>query len=339
MKAEGLSASGSGAQDKSRTPYFREKLRLRSILNCCRLWICATCVGLSPPAWAGKPCIAVLYPQVSEPYRVVLEEIMTGIEAGARDWSVRRLPIPEKDDSDKSRVVPADCRAVIGLGRAGVQAATPFVSRLAVAAGAVLIRPGESTTIPTISFVPSTAALFVRLRHFFPGVKTVTVVFDPARSRGLIDAAAGSAAGMGLKLRALEARNLSDAAVLYGRVLDESNPKTDAIWLLRDPSVMDSGAVLALVLKRAWERKLFVFSNQLTHAKHGVLFSVYPDNKKLGLHLAELVRECAKHDCSKRGVMMLQDLGTAVNVRTANRLGIDIDRRHDPYVDLVLPAN
>ncbi len=265
---------------------------------------------------------------------------MTGIEEGAGNSAVLRLPVTDKEELDAANpgVALSGCHSVIGLGRAGVRAASPFISKVPVAAGAVLMQPGETSAIPTISFVPSPTSLFTRLRHFFPAVKTVTVVFDPERSAGLVEVAERSAAHLGIKLVALPARNLSDAAVLYRRVLNESDPANEAIWLLRDPAVIDSGAVLTLILKRAWARRLFVFSDQLTHVKHGVLFSVYPDNEKLGVRLARLVRECADGGCRARGVALLEDLGTAVNIRTANRLGIEIDLRHDPYVDLVFPA-
>lgn len=320
---------------------FGGKLKFRYVLDYWWIWVVASYVGFSDLARADEPCIAVFYPQVREPYRKVLEEIMTGIEEGAANWAVHRLPIPDSDNRDaaEASAAPFGCRAVIGLGRAGVQAVTPFVSKISVTAGAVLMQPGKPTAIPTVSFAPNSAELFTRLKHFLPAVKTVTVVFDPSRSGGLVEKAAKSADSLGIKLVALEARNLSDAAILYKRILDESDPKTDAIWLLRDASVMDSGAVLTLVLKHAWKRKLVVFSNQLTHVKQGVLFSVYPDNDKLGARLAKLARDCVPNNCNDRGVMALRDLGTAVNIRTANRLGIDIDRRHDPYVDLVLPAN
>jgi putative ABC transport system substrate-binding protein len=304
------------------------------------MWVVASYLGAPHVSWAEEPCIAVLYPQVSEPYRVVLEEIMTGIEQGTA-WTVRRVPVPDSDGQENAQtpVVGLKCRAVIGLGRAGMQAAAPFVPEHSVVAGAVLMSPGQAAAIPTISFVPDSAELFTRLKHFLPSVRAVTVVFDPDHSGARVASATKAAENMGIRLVALEARNLREAAVLYERALDSGNSKTDAIWLMRDASTMDSGAVLTLVLERAWKKKLVIFSDQLAHVKNGVLFSVYPDNEKLGARLAKLAQACATSACDDYGVMPLQDLGTAVNKRTANRLDIDIDRRRDPYVGLVFPTN
>lgn len=280
--------------------------------------------------------MAVLYPQVREPYRVVLNEIMDGIEQ-ATDWQVQRLEVGDAGSGDPLPISPG-CRSIIGLGRAGLAAAKPLVPGLPVVAGAVLMQPDQSTDVPTISFVPSADELFARLKHFLPGAKRVTVIYDPENSAGVVAKAGEAAARMGLELVALEAENLRDAAVLYKRVLKDSKSKRDAIWLIRDPSAIDSGAVLTLVLEQAWKRKLVVFSDQVNHVRHGVLFSVFPDNGKLGKRLAALAEKCANGDCDEHGVMLLHDLGTAVNIRTANRLGIHVDRRNDPYADLILPA-
>jgi putative ABC transport system substrate-binding protein len=284
--------------------------------------------------------MAVLFPEVREPYRNVLEEIVTGVEQ-ATDWKVRRFEIPDPVSEEvmaSLESVPA-CRSVIGLGRAGLQAAQPFAGQLPVVAGAVLVQPGQATDIPTFSFVPSPEELFVRLKHFLPKVRRVTVIFDPENSGELVRRAGRSATDMGIELVALEVQNLQDAAVRYKKVLATSKSDSDAIWLVRDAASIDTGAVLTLVLEQAWKRKLVVFSDQLTHVKYGVLFSVYPDNRRLGERLGAFAEQCAVDGCESKGVMLLHDLDTAVNIRTAQRLGIIIDRRNDPYADLVLPAN
>ena len=305
-----------------------------------KFWIIgvvAAYLGVSRPAWTDEACLTVLYPQVREPYRAVLDEIMAGIEQAA-SMKVKRVAVPE-DDAGEPLADRPECSAVIGLGRAGLKAASPFVSRMPVVAGAVLMQPGQSAEVPTISFLPDSEALFTRLKYFLPGVKTVTVVYDPEHSEALVEQAARTAKRMGIRLVAHKARDLQDAAQLYKRLLAESDPAHDAIWLIRDAATIDSGAVLTLVLEQAWKRRLVVFSDQPTHVKYGVLFSVYPDNVKLGERLARLAEKCAIGACNGHQVMLLTDLGTAVNSRTAQRLGIHIDRRNGPYTDLVLPAS
>ncbi len=312
----------------------------KCVLNRWLRGIVAGYIGLSGIARAEVPCIAVIYPQVREPYRAVLEEIMTGIEAGT-DWTVERFPVKGSEINKGSGGLdsPSRCRAIIGLGHIGVQIATSFAPQVPVVAGAVLMQPGQDTKIPTVSFVPDSAEMFTRLKHFFPGIKTVTVVYDPAHSAGLVKEASKAAGSLGIRLNALEAHDLREAATLYENLLKNSDPKTDAIWLLRDTSVTGSRTILSLVLEHAWKRKLHIFSSQLSHVKRGVLFSVYPDNKKLGIRLARLAQQCATKACDNHGVMTLRELDTAVNIRTARRLGIYIDKRHDPYADLILPIN
>lgn len=300
----------------------------------------AASLGLPQPAWTGDPCLTVLYPQVREPYRAVLEEIMDGIESAAQNWKVERVAVPEEQAGEATPPELPQCRAVIGLGRAGLKAAAPLVGKVPVVAGAVMLQPGQAAEVPTISFLPDSAELFTRLKHFLPGVKRVIVIYDPEHSAALVARASRTAQRMGLTLVAHRADDLQDAALLYKRLLSESDPDTDAIWLIRDAATIDSGAVLTLVLEQAWKRKLVVFSDQPTHVKYGVLFSVFPDNAKLGRRLEALAQAClTPADCDRHEVLLLSDLGTAVNSRTAKRLGIHIDRRNGPYTDLVLPAN
>lgn len=265
---------------------------------------------------------------------------MAGVEQ-ATDWQVLRIEVPTPGSGDTAGVVEdaSQCRSAIGLGRAGLDAAKRLATKMPVVAGAVLMQPGQTADVPTFSFVPGANELFVRLKHYLPGVRTVTVIHDPAYSGVLVAQAATSARDMGIELIALEARNLQDAAVLYKRVLAESKPDSDAIWLVRDAAAIDTGAVLTLVLEHAWKRKLVVFSDQLAHVRYGVLFSVYPDNVKLGWRMGEFAQKCATDGCGAKEVILLHDLDTAVNIRTAQRLGIIIDRRNGPYADLVLPAN
>lgn len=306
--------------------------RTRDILNHCLAGVVVAYLTLPSVAAAKQPCIAVLYPQVREPYRIVLDEIMSGIEE-ASQRAVRRTPLGGTDGEPD-----IDCDAAIGLGRAGMQAAAALAPRLPAVAAAVLMEPGQESRIPTISFVPEPGELFIRLKHFFPEVRTVTVVFDPSHSRRLVDDAVLTGKRMGIEVSALPARSLHDAVAVYERVLKKINPKAEALWLIHDPTTIDSGAVLTLILERAWKRRLVVFSSQVAHVRHGVLFSVYPDNEKLGRRLARLAEECTAGACQAPSVMALRELDTAVNSRTASRLEIRIDRRHDPYVDLMLPA-
>lgn len=292
-----------------------------------------------PWSGANAECLSVLFPEVREPYRSVLEEIITGIQEGSR-WSVHRVSITEPiEPAIKSIRRSGVCDGVVGLGREGFEAAMAFVGKRPVIAGAVVIAPGDISAVPTVSLVPDARELFERLVHFIPRIRSVTVVVDPTQNRLMIEQASRDAEAMGLELEILEAKSLRKAMVAYRDVLDHLDPDSEALWLLQDSTTVDRRNVLPFVLKRAWIRGIAVFSSQPAYVKNGVLFSVYPDNLELGRRLGELARQCVVESCTPNRVMPLRSLRTAVNLRTADHLGLEIDPRRDHYVDLTFPGS
>ena len=285
--------------------------------------------------WADDRCVAVYYPEVREPYRSVLEEIIKGIEQKV-EYSLRRYPINQ--DSKQDGVdgnAGVKCNALIGLGRGGFHAVSG--TNIPAVVGGVLVQPGDNSGIPGVSLMPDPMELFLRLKHFVPNVQTVFVIYSFENTGLLIKEASRAAQVKGIKLVAQEATDLQTAVVMYRDVLKKINPETDALWLLHDPLTVDNDVVLPIVLEQAWKRKLIIFSSQGAHVQNGVLFSVYPDNTRLGLRLGEMAQKCAEKNCADLKMTLLQDLFTAVNVRTATRLNIQIHPRRDSYVDLVFP--
>lgn len=297
-----------------------------------------SCMLLANIALADESCVVVIYPELREPYQTVLEEIIHGIEQESK--KVQRISVSSLNEKhiQNSLKNASQCDAVIGLARSGIQKAKSFFPHLPIVAGATLTQPGEPTSVPTISLTPAPFELFKRLKHFNPDVKSVMVVYNPSNNAYLINLARQAAEELGIKLSALKAQNLKEAVILYENILRKMNPEYDALWLIHDPSTMDSSVVLALVLELAWKRKLIIFSSRFSHASNGVLFSVYPDNIKLGHHLAELAQKCVNKACQKNKVLSLRELGAVVNRRTARRLNITIDELNDPYVNMVVPA-
>jgi putative ABC transport system substrate-binding protein len=284
---------------------------------------------------AADRCVAVYYPKVREPYRSVLEEIINGIGQGM-EWALHQHAITKNSKEDE--VVVSDnveCDVVIGLGRSGLQAVS--TAKVPAVVGGVLVQPGEMSDITGVSLMPDPKELFARLKHFVPSIETVFVIYNAGNTGQLIKVASMEAKSQGMNLMPLEASSLQKAVVMYRSVLEKMNSRSDALWLLHDPLTVDSDTVLPIVLEEAWNRKLVIFSSQAAHVKNGVLFSVYPNNIDLGKRLGKMAQDCMMNKCIDSKMLLLQDLYTAVNIRTATRLNIKVHPRRDSYVDLVFP--
>jgi putative ABC transport system substrate-binding protein len=291
---------------------------------------------------ADIPSIAVLYPNIREPYQSVFSKIIDGIEEGLKA-PVARYAMAETESFSTiaSQLEKQNPRAVIALGRVGLLAAEKLRGKWPVVVGAVLAGQNPDTRgFAGITLTPDPEILFHWLNMLAPEVKRVTVIYNRDRKEHGIERAKEAARGHGLTLNALPAENLWEAANLYRGFLGGSETdSSEALWLLQDESTLDDNALLPVILKEAWEKNLVVFSSTPEHVKKGALFSLYPDNFGMGRSLAALALEQLKEGQPRGSNMLpLRNLLIAVNLRTAEHLGLRLPSHEKRKFDLVFPS-
>lgn len=283
--------------------------------------------------------IAVVYPDIGEPYRSVFAKIIEGVESQTKSrlasYPVGATFNPQQLSSDLRR---KDIRVVIALGRHGLKVASALDKDIGVVAGGVVSVPeSEARSFSVFSLAPDPALLFARLKNLVPGAKRVFVVYDSRQNAWLIRLAREAAKAQGLELVAQEAQDLKSALRLYQEILGSADPKRDALWLLQDSTTVDETSVLPLVLQESWNRTLPVFSSGVAHVRRGALFSLYPNNVELGRNLANsAMGYLSSNSQTSRGVVPLKEVLVAVNVRTAAHLGINLGSKQQSF-DLVFP--
>jgi putative ABC transport system substrate-binding protein len=289
---------------------------------------------------AGRSGIAVIYPDIGEPYRSAFATIVQGIEERARG---RTTSLAIAQDASPASVADdlkhRNIRTVIALGRTGLKAASGLDRQVTVIAGGVLSVPeADAQGMMVQSLAPDPSLLFARLRAFVPTARRVVVVYDPRQNEWLIRLARESAKAQGLDLLPLEAEDLKAALRRYQDVMASLNPRRDVLWLPQDSTTVDESAVLPWVLREAWNQGLVVFSSNVAHVRRGALFSLYPDNAELGRYLgtAALASLTPGGTPPGRGMQALRQVFTAVNSRTAEHLGVDL-RSTPQHINLVLP--
>ena len=305
------------------------------------LLVCSIMLGLVPArsALPDSPDVGVLYPDIREPYRGVFLQIVEGIEAqlGA---AVKHYALPEEFSSQTVRdwLDREKLTTVIALGSRGLRAATELPKDLQVVVGAVLKAPPKAR-FPVVTLNPDPAVLFDRLRQLAPRVRRVTVVYNPQRTGWLMERAGKAAKARGLGLNLIPAHDRREAALKYRDFLEQAGAGMEAVWLLQDPATTDARTVLPLILKEAWNKDLVVFSSNPAYVKRGVLFALYPDNVGMGRTLGRMALQAKDSDRFRiRGDLPLTDLLIAVNVRTADHLGLELTGRQKRAFDLVFPS-
>lgn len=283
--------------------------------------------------------LAVVYPDIGEPYRSVFAKIIEGIEDGAR-LGVRTYPIgPSQDPAELNGLLKKNgTKVVIALGRQGLKATSSLDTAIPVVVGGVLAIPeAENRSLMGISLTPDPALLFTRLKSLMPGVKRVVVIYNPQHNEWLIRIAREAAKTQGLELAAYEARDLASAARAYETAFATADARKDAIWLPQDATTVDENTILPLVLKESWNRNVPVFSSSFLHVKKGALFALYPNNLELGRTLASSALAVMSGDARRRGVLPLREVQTAVNLRTASHIGLTIGYQQQRSFDFIFP--
>lgn len=281
-------------------------------------------------AAAGSGSIAVIYPDIVEPYRSVFTQIISGIKdkAGSRvnDYAVSAsVDVGEVNNSLRRQ----DTRVVIALGRQGARVASGLDSNIDVVLGGVLsATESEVRDHPVNSLSPDPALLFSRLKGLMPRVKRVFTVYDPRQSAWMMRLAKEAARAQGLEFTAVEAQDLRSAILAYQKLIAGIDSNQDALWLPQDSTTVEDSTVLPMVLQESWSRNLTVFSSSFAHVKRGVLFSLYPNNVELGRHLAgSALGFLTASGKETSGMFPLREVLMAINLRTARHLEINATRQ------------
>lgn len=291
----------------------------------CRVGLAWAALAVLPVdrAWAQDALVAVVYPELAEPYRTIFAQIVQGArEAGGASI----VPVCLDTDIGVGGLAvylrQSGIKKIIVLGRKAIKAASALGAEVQVVLGGAVLAPSNETRLASsISLTPDAGQLFALLRELAPDIRRVVTVFSPEQSGWLIESARDTARQRGVELMATPADDLRASAREHGRQLEALDAKRDGLWLLQDSSTVDDSVVLPLVLRTAWDRQLVVFSSSLPHVKKGALFSLYPDNIGLGRELAQLAQSPTPgivHPARK--------LKRALNTRTAAHLGVSVKR-------------
>lgn len=286
--------------------------------------------------------VAVVYPELAEPYRGVISSIVEGVQEQSK-YPVKLFPLG--DDHDISQFQEANqhqqISAIISLGKTSFDAVDRWRGKIPIIVGASLLVPDKKESgVAGISLAADPEMLLRRLKQLAPGVKKVHVVYSPEHSEWLIDLARVSASKFHLELHAYTSSDIRSSALIYRDILRSSRSGEDAIWLLPDPVAVDSRITLPLLLRSTWNKGIVLFSSNPAHVKRGALFALFPNNQKMGSSLAMMAESYIGTDPlgMQNKIVPLRNVLAAINVRTAEHIGLTVSNEERKAYDLVFPA-
>ena len=301
--------------------------------------------GVLPVSAAGAPeasraqptRIAVIYPHVREPFRSVFRAIADGAVA-ENPGSTEVFEVDTEDSAQaiSARLQGSQASAAILLGKYGLTLSRRIDPRLNRVVGAVFAAPDELPDgVYATSLAPSPGSLFGKLRELAPAVQHISVIYGADSNDWLIELAQTEVAASGHTLTPIQKENIRDGASAYRALLEQLEPPLDALWLPQASPFLDEKSVLQMILRAAWDRNIVVFSSNPSHVPKGALFALFPDNTEMGRHLARLAADSAPRSGPR--VEALEQLNTAINIRTADHLGLGLNAA-DARFDMVFPS-
>jgi putative ABC transport system substrate-binding protein len=294
-----------------------------------------------PARAVASPAIGVVYPEVREPYRSIFSTIIAGINAELKQ-PLKHFLLQEQGASSAELyqwIEKEQLGLIIVLGKRSQSFIEAVSVEIPVIYGALAaVSNSEIRNGPGILLIPSPESFFDRLLSYAPGTGSILVVYNAEHNQWLIERARKSARSLGIKLKAIPASNIRQAAQIWNQAILENEDKPYAIWLLHDRTVVDDRAILSMILKESWERNIIAFSSNPAHVKRGVLFSLYPDNYNMGRSLGQLALRHLSSGVTIDTLAPTEDVFEAFNTRTAEHLGIKLADDKVKEINLIFPG-
>lgn len=291
-------------------------------------------VSLAGAATVAEEAIdlVIIYPEVREPFARIFEEVVRGAEEGYQQ-EVRRVSMADNQSPVDFVHVLDQSSPVLVLGNRLARQVTEHNADRRLIVGAV---NSEYNNVFGITLVPDAAVVAAKLPLLVPDVRTVHIVTNPDNNLLDFDHVTTVLQQQGIELSIHRAEDVRVAAGVY-RDLMPTLSEQDAVWILPKGSFVNN-AVLAILLHESWEKHFVVFSSNPIHVKRGALFSIYPNNYKMGLSLGRMAWDIAQGNSPQRQMQALDDVFVTVNERTSNHLGINLSDDIRSHIDLILPA-
>lgn len=292
-------------------------------------------VLLLPTSALAATRVAILIPQTPSKAQAIYEEIYSGVMLAA-DAELLRFNVGADTTAEQVHqwLQQEKPSAVITISK------TPYEYAKSAGLNVPLIVGGLGSTpegVSGVALAGDPAEFFLNAKQIAPTVERVYLVYNESMNGWWLDDARKSAEQNGLELVALEAASVRKGAKIYKKMLKQARKNRDAIWIPL-VTVVPSKTVLPMVLRKAWDKHLVVFTNSPAHAKQGALFSLYPDNAAMGAQLMQLALEQATSDNAEPRVMMARNMKRAFNWRTASHLGLKYSLDEEAGFDRIYPV-
>jgi len=172
-----------------------------------------------------------------------------------------------------------------------------------------------------IAFDIAPGTHLANLSMISPESNRVGVVYSKEHSGNLVESARKSAEILNLKI---VARAINDPQE-FQRAFKSMEDKIDSYWIMTDPVVYTLENISWLE-KRCIADRIICLGPSENVAKLGVVLSVDPDQKNIGVQAASMARSILQYKQQPGRIGVMPPLGTRlfINLKTADKIGLQI---------------
>ena len=292
-------------------------------------------ISLPIGAKAERSLAVVVYPQVSSTYGRLIDAMIKGMKNNSI-LKISKYEINKNTSINEVReIINQDANdAVVSLGGFALDMVKKTSPSIPIIASATLL---NSDTKAGISLIGDPEEFMKLLGRLAPNIKRVHVVYNKYNSHWYIKRSVSAANTNRITLKAYEAENVNEAAIIYKNIMNKVDGKHDAVWILMD-RVIPQNAILPEILQQAWDKNIITFSSNPVHVKQGVLFALYPNYEKIGHDLVKLTDSIISNAAANL-IHPATGMKSSVNVRTASHLGLRISPLQLEKFDSVFPTH
>lgn len=232
-------------------------------------------------------------------------------------WTLSRL----EDEEGKllARVGALNPRVIFTVGLLASWMAVEFVHGnpivFSMARDAVDKRLKRETSTGVYT-EPAPAEQMRAVSEVLPGVGRIGVIYDPQKSGTMVSVMMNVAVERGLELIRVPIKNRDDAPAALDQVLE----KAQALWLIRDGTVLSPG-FFNRVVQTQFERRFPVIAYSDQFVWHGALCSFSSRYRQQGIRAGELANSILS-GADPKDIPVQEPEGTlTINLETAVRLG------------------
>ncbi|MCC6545096.1 MAG: ABC transporter substrate-binding protein [Nitrospirae bacterium] len=162
-----------------------------------------------------------------------------------------------------------------------------------------------------------------RLRELFPEAKKIGILYDPAKSKRIVEKDMQIAQTWGFTLTTKEVSSIKEMPDAFRDIQNE----IDLLWLIPDSTVVTPESLEFIFLK-TFESRIPVIAFSKDLLSRGALLTFSPDYHTVGIEAGRLANNIlqGKPPPAAEAVNTVKKLQTSINIMVAKKMGIKINR-------------